>query len=91
MPEQGINALARLLPGACRLLADFQGKEPGVAGVAYFTDAAAVRAALPDLPLLILGPGEPAAAHTTDESCPVEQIRAAQAIFEALIRAWYRL
>jgi succinyl-diaminopimelate desuccinylase len=72
-----------------RLLADFLGAEPGVAGAAYFTDAAAARVALPDLPLLILGPGEPAAAHTTDESCPLDQLRAARDMYEALIHAWY--
>ncbi|MDR2075678.1 MAG: M20 family metallopeptidase [Desulfovibrio sp.] len=74
-----------------RLLADPAGREPAVAGIAYFTDAAAVRAALPDLPLLILGPGEPAAAHTTNESCPLDHLRQAQNIYERLIRAWYRL
>jgi succinyl-diaminopimelate desuccinylase len=74
-----------------RLLADAAGREPAVAGIAYFTDAAAVRVALPALPLLILGPGEPAAAHTTNESCPLDHLHAAQDIYERLIRAWYRL
>jgi succinyl-diaminopimelate desuccinylase len=74
-----------------RLLAEFLGAEPGVAGAPYFTDASAARSALPGLPLLILGPGEPAAAHTTNESCPLDQLRAASDIYEALIRAWYAI
>ncbi|MDR3175720.1 MAG: M20/M25/M40 family metallo-hydrolase [Desulfovibrio sp.] len=74
-----------------RLLADFLGSEPEVAGAPYFTDAAAARSALPGLPLLILGPGETAAAHTTNESCPLDQLRAARDIYEALIRAWYAI
>jgi succinyl-diaminopimelate desuccinylase len=73
-----------------RLLADFSGEEPEIAGAHYFTDAAAVRSLLPELPLLILGPGEQTMAHKTDEYCPLEQIRAAQAIYEAIILAWVR-
>jgi succinyl-diaminopimelate desuccinylase len=73
-----------------RLLAEFSGAEPEIAGANYFTDAAAVRSILPDLPLLILGPGEQAMAHKTDEYCPLEQIRAAQAMYEAIILAWSR-
>jgi succinyl-diaminopimelate desuccinylase len=74
-----------------RLLASFLGAEPEVACIQYFTDAAAARALFPDIPLLIMGPGDPAMAHKTDEACPLQQIRDAQAIYEALIRNWYGL
>ncbi|MDR0826759.1 MAG: M20/M25/M40 family metallo-hydrolase [Desulfovibrio sp.] len=77
--------------GVRRLLASFLGAEPGIACIQYFTDAAAARALFPDLPLLIMGPGDPAMAHKTDEACPLQHIRSAQAIYEALIRDWYEL
>ena len=72
-----------------RLAAPFLGYEPGVAAVQFFTDAGAVRRAHPGLPLMILGPGDPGEAHRTDESCPVDQIRAAREMYKAIIADWY--
>lgn len=74
-----------------RRLAGFFGREPAVAAVPFSTDASSLRRLLPNLPLFILGPGEPSMAHKTDEYCALEQISAAQAIYEALIRDWYGL
>ncbi|MDR2668754.1 MAG: M20 family metallopeptidase [Desulfovibrio sp.] len=65
------------------------GDTPEVRCANFFTDAASVRTVFPDLPLCILGPGDPALAHVTDEFCPVEQIRAARRIYVALIADWY--
>lgn len=80
------------LPWAKRVrevAARFLDRAPGVETVQFFTDAAAVRAAVPGIPVCILGPGNPAVAHRTDESCAVRQLRDAQAIYEALIADWF--
>jgi succinyl-diaminopimelate desuccinylase len=62
----------------------------GIETVQFFTDAAAFRRALPRVPILILGPGDPALAHRTDEFCEVDQIRAAAAMYLALGLDWDR-
>ena len=54
----------------------------------YFTDAAALRLPLGMPPVVILGPGEPAMAHQTDEYCRVDRIREAEAIYADLIADW---
>jgi succinyl-diaminopimelate desuccinylase len=65
------------------------GATPGVRCAPFFTDAGSVRAVFPDLPLLILGPGDPSLAHATDECCPVEQIRMARQLYGAILSHWY--
>lgn len=57
--------------------------------VQFFTDAAALRQALPDVPIVILGPGAPANAHVTDEGCPVAELEDATRIYKKIIRDWY--
>lgn len=64
------------------------GQAPQPRTVSYFTDAAALRGPLGQPPTLILGPGEPALAHQTDESCRVDAIFEAAALYEDLIRDW---
>jgi len=61
------------------------GRDEGIAGASYFTDAAALQLAWAEVPVVILGPGEPAMAHQTDEYCLVERIDEAVAIYERLI------
>lgn len=56
--------------------------------VSYFTDAAALRGPLGQPPTVILGPGEAAMAHQTDEYCRVDNIIEATAVYEDLIRDW---
>jgi succinyl-diaminopimelate desuccinylase len=56
--------------------------------VSYFTDAAALRGPLGQPPTLILGPGEAAMAHQTNEYCRVDAIVEATALYEDLIRDW---
>jgi succinyl-diaminopimelate desuccinylase len=61
------------------------------AGVAsYFTDAAVLRPMLGMPPTVLLGPGEPAQAHQTDEYCEVAKLQAAQVLFGELIEDWCR-
>lgn len=63
----------------------------GIETVAFFTDAAPVRNALPGIPIIILGPGDPALAHKTDESCAIAQLRTVQTMYAEIIRDWYGL
>ena len=56
--------------------------------VSYFTDAAALRGPLGMPPTLILGPGEAAMAHQTDEYCRVAALVEAVGLYEDLVRDW---
>jgi succinyl-diaminopimelate desuccinylase len=63
--------------------------EPPVARTApYMTDAANLLKVYAGAPTVVLGPGEAAMAHQTDEYASQERIRQAVAIYEALIRDW---
>ena len=65
------------------------GKRPQVATVQFFTDAAALRPRLPDVPIMILGPGASTLAHQVDEHCPVDQICLAAEMYAALLADWH--
>jgi succinyl-diaminopimelate desuccinylase len=54
----------------------------------YFTDASILTPAYGDIPTLIMGPGEAAMAHQTDEYCEVARIEQAVAAYTRLIEAW---
>jgi succinyl-diaminopimelate desuccinylase len=54
----------------------------------YFTDASVLTPAYGNIPTVILGPGEAAMAHQTDEYCIVERIPQAVEIYRALIADW---
>src|SRR5262249_1177011 len=56
----------------------------------YMTDAANLLKVYAGAPTVVLGPGEAAMAHQTDEYCSQERIRQSVAIYEALIRDWTR-
>lgn len=56
----------------------------------YMTDAANLLKAYPGAPTVVLGPGEAAMAHQTDEYCNMERIRQSVAIYEAIIQDWCR-
>jgi succinyl-diaminopimelate desuccinylase len=68
----------------------FLGKSPAVKTAPYMTDAANLLKAYAGAPTVVLGPGEAAQAHQTDEYCSVERIREAVAIYEALIQDWIK-
>ena len=64
-------------------------KEAPVARTApYMTDAANLRKVYTGAPTVVLGPGEAAMAHQTDEYCNMERIRQSVQIYEELIRDW---
>ncbi len=52
------------------------------------TDAANLLKVYCGAPTVVLGPGEAAMAHQTDEYCSMERIRQSVSIYEALIRDW---
>ncbi len=59
-----------------------------IGGASFFTDAAALKPGMGNPPTIILGPGEPAMAHQTDEWCSIKRIEEAEAIFSELIVRW---
>jgi succinyl-diaminopimelate desuccinylase len=54
----------------------------------YFTDAAVLNAVYRDVPICVLGPGEPQLAHQTDEYCVVDRIEQSVVIYSDFIREW---
>lgn len=54
--------------------------------VPYFTDAALLLNAMGNPPCVILGPGEPAMAHQTDEYCTLHRLHECVALYETLIK-----
>src|SRR5947209_100743 len=64
------------------------GSEPRTAP--YFTDESALTPALGSPQTIILGPGEAAKAHQTDEYCSVERIHGARDIYSRLAARWSR-
>lgn len=73
---------------AFSLITPFLGETPEPRSVSYFTDASVLRAALGNPPTLILGPGEAALAHQTDEYCRIDRVEQAADIFETLMSRW---
>lgn len=70
------------------LMATMLGETPKPRGAAFFTDASALTPYYGGIPTIILGPGEAALAHQTDEYCFVDRITQAKAAYEALIQLW---
>jgi len=70
---------------AAREIADL----PDAVGAApYFTDASVLTPALGNPPTTIVGPGELALAHQTDEYCFVTRIEQATELYLRLVRSW---
>lgn len=62
------------------------GQRPAPGGAPYFTDASALVPALNGAPTVVIGPGEAAQCHRTDEFCFVDRIVEARDIYAELIR-----
>lgn len=65
-------------------------ESPEARAMPYMTDAANLRKVYAGAPTVILGPGEAAMAHQTDEYCHIERIRQSVAIYEEIIGDWSR-
>ena len=70
---------------------DLGGTDGETAAAPYFTDASVLKSALGNPPTVILGPGELALAHQTDEYCLVSRIESATELYLQLIRSWCRI
>jgi succinyl-diaminopimelate desuccinylase len=64
------------------------GEAPEPRTAPYMTDAANLLKVYRGAPTVVLGPGEAAMAHQTDEYCSMERTRQAVALYEAIIRDW---
>ena len=64
------------------------GSAASIGGATYFTDAGALKPGMGNPPTVILGPGEPAQAHQTDEYCLISRVEEAEAIYSAAIAQW---
>ena len=54
----------------------------------YLTDGAVLQKYFGNRPTLILGPGEPEIAHTTDEFCYTDKLMEAVRIYKEIIKKW---
>ena len=64
------------------------GERPVPRCIPYFTDASVLATALGDPPVIILGPGEAAMAHRTDEFCYVSKLEEATEAYFEIGRRW---
>jgi succinyl-diaminopimelate desuccinylase len=76
------------IKGVYAAVHDVTGDEAEPRTAPYFTDASALTPAFGNPPTVILGPGEAAKAHQTDEYCSVQRIREASDIYSRLAVAW---
>jgi succinyl-diaminopimelate desuccinylase len=63
-------------------------EKPEARTAPYMTDAANLLKIYAGAPVVVLGPGEAAMAHQTDEYCNMERIRQSVEIYEGVIRDW---
>lgn len=73
---------------ATAALAHVRREAPRRHPLTYFTDAAVLAAALHSKAVVLLGPGDPDAAHTTDERCSVRDIEDAERVYGRILEAW---
>lgn len=64
---------------------DVAGIEPAVRTAPYFTDASALHPAYDGPPTVILGPGEAAMAHQTDEYCRIPRLEEAVELYTRIL------
>ncbi len=73
------------IAGVASIVQSITGSAPTVAGASFFTDAAALKPGMGNPATVLLGPGEPALAHQTDEFCLIARIEEAEAIYSETI------
>ncbi len=62
------------------------GRAPVPQGAPYFTDASALTPAFGHVPTVVIGPGDMAQAHQTDEHCLVGRVEEAFEIYQELVK-----
>ena len=70
------------------IMSGILGSRPETQAASYFTDASALAPAYGGVPTVILGPGEAAMAHQTDEYCVVDRIGEAVEAYTEIARHW---
>lgn len=70
------------------IMTSILGEKPVPRAATYFTDAGQLTPALGNPPTIILGPGEPAMAHMTDEFCYVSRIKEAIEAYFMIGEKW---
>jgi succinyl-diaminopimelate desuccinylase len=71
-----------------RIMERFLKKRPRPRALKGFTDASILTPAFGNPPTIILGPGEPAMAHRTDEFCYISKIEEAVDAYMEIIKTW---
>jgi succinyl-diaminopimelate desuccinylase len=66
----------------------YVGGSPEARTAPYMTDAANLLKAYVGAPTVVLGPGEAAMAHQTDEYCSMERLRQSVEMYEKIIHDW---
>jgi succinyl-diaminopimelate desuccinylase len=66
----------------------YVGEAPAARTAPYMTDAANLLKVYAGAPTVVLGPGEAAMAHQTDEYCSMERLRQSVEIYEKIILDW---
>ena len=72
------------------LMTPILGSRPEPQAAPYFTDASALTPAYGGIPTLVLGPGEMAMAHQTDEYCEIDRIGQAVDAYISIARRWWK-
>jgi succinyl-diaminopimelate desuccinylase len=70
------------------VIAPHLGERPVPKAVSYFTDGAVLKDVYRDVPMIVLGPGQPELAHQTDEYCLLDRLEQSVQIYGELIREW---
>jgi succinyl-diaminopimelate desuccinylase len=70
------------------IMAGYLGQPIEERGATYYTDGSVLKPALGDPPTVILGPGDPQLAHTTNEYCRVDQIELIADAYTEIALAW---
>lgn len=73
------------------ILEELQGERPEIQTAKYFTDASVLKPVYGNPPTIILGPGDAAVAHKTDEYCEIDKLRQSVEIYEMIIREWCKV
>ena len=64
------------------------GSAGSIGAATFYTDAGELKPGMGNPPTVILGPGEPAQAHQTDEYCTISRVEEAEAIYAEAIARW---
>lgn len=64
------------------------GHAPQAKTVSYVTDGSILKQAYPQVPMVVLGPGQASMAHQTDEFCQIDRVEQGFDAYRELIKAW---